>query len=102
MVVLKLRTTDFRRFTRRQTLPVPTQTAKTLFAYGRELLKREATGRPFRLIGIGMAELVEADGAVSDFFAGGEERALKAETALDMLRARFGRSAVTTGRALKR
>jgi DNA polymerase-4 len=102
VVVLKLRTTDFRIQTRRRTLPVPTQTARTLFTHGRELLKREATGRPYRLIGIGMAELIEAETGPSDLFAAGEARALKAETALDALRARFGKAAVTTGRGLKR
>jgi DNA polymerase-4 len=61
--------------TRRKTIPVPTQTAKTLFAVGREMLAREATGKPWRLIGIGVAELVEADGAADDFFAGDERKA---------------------------
>lgn len=102
VVVLKLRTADFKLFTRRRTLPMPTQTAKTLFACGRELLKKEANGRPFRLIGIGMAELVEGEPGGSDLFGGDEARALKAETALDGLRSRFGKGAVTTGRGLKR
>jgi len=53
VVTLKLRTTDFRIVTRRRTVAVPTQTAKTLFAVSRELLAKEATGRPWRLIGIG-------------------------------------------------
>jgi DNA polymerase-4 len=100
-VVLKLKTADFRLVTRRRTLPVPTRTAKTLFAVGRELLAREATGRPYRLIGIGMADLIEGEAQAADFFAGDEARALKTETAVDRLRARFGKDAVVTGRALK-
>jgi DNA polymerase-4 len=99
-VVLKLRTTDFKIHTRRRTLAVPTQTAKTLFAQGRELLKREADGRPFRLIGIGLADLLEGDAVAPDFFAGDEERALKAEETVDGLRARFGKAAVVTGRLI--
>jgi DNA polymerase-4 len=99
-VVLKLRTADFKILTRRRTLAVPTQTAKTLFAQGRDLLKREVDGRSFRLIGIGLAELIEGDDAAADFFAGDEARALKTETALDGLRARFGNDAVGSGRAL--
>ncbi|THD75347.1 MAG: DNA polymerase IV [Phenylobacterium sp.] len=101
VVTLKLRTTDFRIVTRRRTIPVPTQTAKTLFAVGRELLAKEATGRPWRLIGIGVADLVEAGAVEDDFFAGDERRALASERTIDTLRARFGAGAVTSGRILK-
>jgi len=102
VVVLKLRTDDFKIHTRRRTLPIPTRTAKTLFQQGRDLLKRETDGRAFRLIGIGMADLIDGEGSGSDFFAGDEDRALKTETALDGLRARFGKTAVVSGRALKK
>ncbi|MFL5296170.1 MAG: DNA polymerase IV [Phenylobacterium sp.] len=101
VVTLKLRTTDFRIHTRRRTIPVPTQTAKTLFAVGRELLAPEADGRPFRLIGIGMAELIEADAVEGDFFAGDERRALAGEKTIDAIRARFGADAVTSGRIFR-
>jgi DNA polymerase-4 len=101
VVTLKLRATDFRIVTRRKTLAVPTQTAKTLFAVGRELLAREADGRPWRLIGIGIADLVEAEAAAADFFAGDERRALAGERTIDQLRARFGAEAVTSGRILR-
>jgi DNA polymerase-4 len=101
VVTLKLRATDFRIVTRRKTLAVPTQTAKTLFAVGRELLAREADGRPWRLIGIGVADLVEAETAPTDFFAGDERRALAGERTIDQLRARFGAEAVTSGRILR-
>ncbi len=100
VVTLKLRTTDFRIHTRRRTIPVPTQTAKTLFAVGRELLSREI-GPPYRLIGIGMADLVEADAVEGDFFAGDERRALAGEKTIDALRARFGAEAVTSGRIFR-
>jgi DNA polymerase-4 len=101
VVTLKLRATDFRIITRRRTIPVPTQTAKTLFAVGRELLASEADGRPWRLIGIGMAELVEAEAGAADFFAGDERRARAGERTLDALRDRFGAEAVTSGRILR-
>ena len=101
VVTLKLRTTDFRIHTRRRTIPVPTQTAKTLFGVGRELLAKEATGRPYRLIGIGLAELIEAEAVEDDFFAGDERRALAGEKTLDAIRARFGAGAVTSGRIFR-
>jgi DNA polymerase-4 len=100
-VTLKLRATDFRIVTRRRTLPIPTQTAKTLFAVGRELLAREAGARPWRLIGIGLAELVDAERAADDFFAGDERRARASERTLDHLRQRFGPEAVLSGRILR-
>jgi len=102
VATLKLRTTDFRIVTRRRTLPVPTQTARTLFTVARELLAGEMKGAPYRLIGAGLSDFVNAEEAVSDFFAGEERRALSGEKAMDTLRARFGRDAVVSGRALRR
>ena len=101
VVTLKLRTTDFKIVTRRRTLPVATQTAHTLFKVGRELLAKEATGRPWRLIGIGIADLVDAELAGADFFAAEERKALASERSLDVIRAKFGADAVTSGRILR-
>jgi DNA polymerase-4 len=100
-VVLKLKTADFRLLTRRRTLPVPTQTARTLFQVGRELLAAEANGTAFRLIGIGCAELIEAGDAPDDLFAADEARARKGERAMDVIRAKYGAAAVVSARALK-
>ena len=99
-VTLKLRTADFRILTRRRSLPLPTQTAKILFATGRELLRAEADGRRFRLIGIGVSDLGEA-GSAAALFETDETRALGAEKAVDALRARFGRGAIVSGRSFK-
>jgi DNA polymerase-4 len=101
VVTLKLRDSDFRIVTRRKTLPIATQTARTLFQIGRELLKSEAVGAAYRLIGIGLSDLVDGDLAASDFFSGDESRALKNEKALDALRARFGAAAIVSARTLK-
>ena len=101
VIVLKLRRTDFRIVTRRKTLPEPVQTARALFAVGRELLKPEL-GRPYRLIGIGMADIHDAEDAPEGLFASAETKALKTETTIDALRAKFGAGAVVAGRALKR
>ena len=101
VVTLKLRTPDFRIVTRRRTIAVPTQTAKTLFAVGRDLLAKEPTGRSYRLIGIGIADLVEAGAMEDDFFGGDERRALAGEKTLDAIRARFGADAVTSGRIFR-
>jgi DNA polymerase-4 len=101
VITLKLKTADFKILTRRRTLAVPTQTAKALFACGRELLKPEANGRPFRLIGIGLSDLLQAT-APADFFGESEARSRAAEQTVDRLRSKFGQAAVVSGRALKR
>ena len=101
VATLKLRTPDFKIHTRRRTLAVPTQTAKTLFQVARELLAAEPRGLAYRLIGAGLTEFVDADTAGADMFADEERRALKSETAIDTLRGKFGAAAVVTGRALK-
>ena len=99
VLVLKLRRTDFKIVTRRVSLPEPVQTARALFAAGRALMAPEL-GRPYRLIGIGMAEVVDAVDAPA-LFETTEARVLKTETAIDALRAKFGAKAVVAGRALK-
>ena len=98
---LKLRRPDFQIVTRRRTLPVPTQTAKILFQVARELLAAEPRGTAYRLIGAGLSDFAPAEGAGADLFADDERRALRGETAVDALRARFGKGAVVTGRALR-
>jgi DNA polymerase-4 len=102
VVTLKLKTPDFRIITRRRTLPAPIQTAKSLFAAAREMLRAEARGGAYRLIGAGLSDLVEASDAPEDLFDRTETRARAAEHSLDKLRARFGKTAVVSGRALKK
>ena len=101
VATLKLRTPDFRILTRRRTLAIPTQTTHSLYAAVRAMLKVEADGRSFRLIGAGLADLVEADLVEADFFSG-EARRLKGEKAVDSLKERFGQSAVVTGTLMPR
>jgi DNA polymerase-4 len=100
VATLKLRTADFRIITRRRTLAVPTQAARTLFAVARELLAAEAGGRDYRLIGAGLSDFVDAADGL-DLFADEERRARSSEQAVDALRARFGAGAVVSGRSLK-
>ena len=102
VVTLKLRRPDFQIVTRRRTLPLATQTARTLFAVTRELLKNEAGGASYRLIGVGLSDFeAGASEGASDLFAGDETRALNSEKALDALRSRFGEKAVVSARTLK-
>ena len=97
-VTLKLKTADFRIRTRAQSLGHPTQLASRIFAAGRDLLARETDGTMFRLIGIGLSALCDADGA--DFADLIDRRSAEAEQAIDRLRERFGYEAVIKGLAL--
>ena len=101
VATVKLKTADFKLVTRRKTLAVPCQTAKMLFAAGRELLASEVRGETYRLIGIGLSDLVDSSNAPTDFFAAEEQQARATEQVIDDLRARFGKTAVVTGRSLK-
>jgi DNA polymerase-4 len=97
-VTLKLKTADFRIRTRAQTLARPTQLAARIFAAGRELLEREIDGSKFRLLGIGLSALVDANQAdLADLL---DHRSAEAERAIDRLRARFGDEAVFLGLTL--
>jgi DNA polymerase IV len=97
-VTLKLKTADFRIRTRAQSLAHPTQLASRIFGAGRDLLARETDGTMFRLIGIGVSALSDADGA--DFADLIDRRAAEAEQAIDRLREKFGDDAVVKGLAL--
>jgi DNA polymerase IV len=62
-VVLKLKTSDFRILTRSRRLAHPTQKAALIFESVAALIDREADGRTFRLIGVGMGDLGPAAAA---------------------------------------
>jgi DNA polymerase-4 len=94
-VTLKLKTADFRIRTRAQSLNHPTQLATRIFGAGRELLARETDGTRYRLIGIGLSALTQADGADRGDLL--DRRTAEAEQAIDRLREKFGGEAVVKG-----
>jgi DNA polymerase-4 len=101
VVALKLRTTDFKIVTRRHTLDRPTQLARRLFDTGCELLTPEARGTRYRLIGIGIADLVDAGHCdEADLFDAKSARRDAAERAMDKVRGKFGSTAIRKGRSL--
>jgi DNA polymerase-4 len=97
-VVLKLKSQDFQIRTRNRRLGDPTRLADRIFQTGLDLLRREADGTRYRLIGIGVSDLTGEEKAdppdLVDIQA--RKRAL-AEGAIDLLRDRFGKTAVETG-----
>ena len=97
-VTLKLKSADFKIRTRARALGAPTQLASRIFAAGRDLLTHEVGASRFRLIGIGVSNLEDAEG--DDFADLIDRRAAEAEHAVDRLRSKFGRNAVVKGLAL--
>ena len=97
-MTLKLKSADFKIRTRARALSAPTQLAPRIFAAGRDLLKHEVGTTRFRLIGIGVSNLEDAEG--DDFADLIDRRAAEAEHAVDRLRSKFGRNAVVKGLAL--
>jgi len=98
-VTLKLKSADFKLRTRAGSLGAPTQLAARIFEAGRELLRREVGATRYRLIGIGVSNLADADGG--DFADLIDRRGAQAEHAVDRLREKFGRDAVVKGLALE-
>lgn len=102
VVTLKLKTQTFQALTRRTSMPAATQLAQSLFRTTRPMLAREANGRKFRLIGIGLSSLQDAakQDAI-DLLDPSIQKRAGAERAADIARARFGKDAVRTGRAVR-
>jgi DNA polymerase IV len=70
-VVVKMKTGDFQTLTRNRKLANPTQRADILYQSARQLIEKEANGRAFRLIGVGVADLCPATEAdPPDLFGG--------------------------------
>jgi DNA polymerase-4 len=102
VVQLKLKTSQFRIITRRMTLERPTQLAHRIFEAGSAMLAQEATGTHYRLVGIGIADLVaETQCDEADLIDTSGARKAAAERAMDKVREKFGSSAIKKGRALK-
>lgn len=103
-VVLKMKADRLSSLTRNRALPDPTQLADVIFAVGKQLLAQVLADRPrdkFRLIGIGLANLVEDSFADPPDLADPNKAKRKAaEQAMDSLRDKFGQSSIKKGRGL--
>lgn len=100
-VTLKLKTARFKLMTRAVMLDHPTQLADAMFRAAERLLKKEADGTPYRLIGIGLTHLVPASGDQADLFEPEGNKRARIERAIDAVRAKVGKGAIGTGRGMK-
>jgi DNA polymerase IV len=102
-VTLKLKQGDFRLISRRQALPDATQLADRIYRAARAMFDQTGPRGPFRLIGVGLADIVPDAGAdqTADLLDPGAARRAAAERATDAIRARFGTDAIRRGRALR-
>ena len=102
-VTLKLKRGDFQLVSRRHTLSDPTQLTDRIYRAARELLDHAGTNGPFRLIGVGIADLAPEDQAdrLGDLLDPDAGKRARAERAADAIRARFGKEAIIKGRALR-
>jgi len=103
VVTLKLKRADHAGLTRRLALRDATQLADTIYRTARALLDQVEGQAPYRLIGVGLSELVPEDAAdlSGDLLDPQAARRSGAERATDRIRARFGPGAILKGRSLR-
>ncbi len=103
VVTLKLKRADHQSLSRRHRLRSPTQMADTLYREAADLLASVTDPGPFRLLGVGLSELVPADQAdrIGDLLDPQAAKRAAAERATDAIKARFGNDAIVKGRGLR-
>ncbi|MEL6521294.1 MAG: DNA polymerase IV [Pseudomonadota bacterium] len=103
VVTLKLKRANHAVLSKRVSLREPTYLADKIYRTARGLLDQVAESGPFRLIGVGLSDLVPAAEAdmVGDLLDPGATQRAEAERARDAIRGRFGTDAIVKGRALR-
>jgi DNA polymerase-4 len=100
-IVLKLKDRGFRTGTRSRQLADPTQFAEVMFAAALPMLREEAGGTAFRLIGIAVQGLGDGrDADPPDLLDPDAQRRARVERAMDAVRAKLGDEAIAKGRGL--
>ncbi len=103
VVTLKLKQSDHKTLTRRQSLRDATQMADTIYRTARALFDQVGDKGPYRLLGCGISNLCPEDDAdkSGDLLDPGADQRSQAERASDEIRKRFGSEAILKGRALR-
>ena len=103
VVTLKLKRASHALLTRRVSLQDATQVADRIYRTAHGLMDQVTEPGPFRLIGVGLSDLVpEAQADLSgDLLDPAAAQRARAERATDAIRARFGEDSILKGRALR-
>ena len=103
VVTLKLKRADHSLLTRRRALREATQMADTIYRAARQLMAQVGHATPYRLIGVGLSQLLAETGAdLSGDLLDPQARARGlAERATDGIRRRYGQGAIIKGRSLR-
>ncbi len=102
-VTLKLKDNQFKSITRSKSLHDPTQLADVIYRTAQPLLAKECTGRKYRLLGVGISNLVDpGDADPQDLLDPDATTRAKAERAMDLIRNKYGKDAVEKGRSLSK
>ncbi|MGH1464559.1 MAG: DNA polymerase IV [Cognatishimia sp.] len=103
VVTLKLKRADFSLISRRLSLRDATQMADTIYQTARGLFDQVGNQGPYRLIGVGISDIVDESSAdlSGDLLDPKAAQRRKAERATDAIRARFGSDAIQKGRGIR-
>ncbi|MGR3511160.1 MAG: DNA polymerase IV [Paracoccaceae bacterium] len=103
VVTLKLKRANHRTLTRQSQLTDLTQIADRIYRTARLLLDHVGDEGPYRLIGVGLSHIADAEGADAggDLLDPQAQQRAEAERASDEIRSRFGSDAIMKGRALR-
>ena len=103
VVTLKLKRKDHTSLTRRLSLREPTQIADRIYCTARNLFDQAGPQGPYRLIGVGLSDLVSDTDSdrTDDLLDPNAANRTKTERATDTIRAKFGSDAIVKGRSLR-
>lgn len=104
VVTLKLKRANFSLISRRISLRDATQMADTIYQTARGLFDQVGDQGPYRLIGVGISDIVDESAAdlSADLLDPQAAKRRKAERATDAIRKRFGSDAIQKGRAMRK
>lgn len=103
VVTLKLKRSNHKILSKRHSLHQPTQLADTIYRTARNLFDQVGDKGPYRLLGVGISDLVPANDAdrEADLLDPDAGKRAETERATDAIRKRFGKDAILKGRALR-
>ena len=103
VVTLKLKKSDHKLVTKRQSLYHPTQLTDVIYRTARGLFDQVGDKGPYRLLGVGISQLTGSADAdrEGDLLDPGANQRAQAEQAADEIREKFGQGAIIKGRSLR-